>query len=454
MNFSELIEKQRTYFHSGATRSLQFRLDMLQKLRAALLEYEGRIAAALKQDMNKTPIETYMTETGIVLEEISYHMRHLAGWMKERTVRTPLAQFPSKSFVSPEPHGVALIMSPWNYPVQLCLAPLVGAISAGCTAVIKPSAYAPATSAVIARMLGEQFSDEYIAVVEGGRAENASLLEQQFDYIFFTGSPDVGRLVMESAAKHLTPVTLELGGKSPAIVDQTANIKIAARRIAFGKIVNAGQTCVEPDYLFVHQSVKEEFITAFRSALNQFFPDGDMSDMNVIINPKHYERVAALLGCGKAVIGGGTDPVRRFIEPTLLDEVDMQSPVMQQEIFGPILPMFTYSDISECIAYIKQNPHPLALYLFTSDKQTERKVLHSCSFGGGCINDTIIHAATHYMPFGGVGASGMGGYHGRHSFDTFTHYRSIIKKATWFDLPLRYRPYTAAKDKLLHRFLK
>jgi len=453
MDISGLIENQRTYFQSGATRDKDFRISMLRKLQAAVKANEELINTAMKQDLNKCADEVYMTETGLVLDELKYHIRHAAGWMKERTVRTPLVQFPSRSFVSPEPFGVSLIMSPWNYPVLLCLDPLIGAISAGCTAVVKPSAYTPATSSALAHILGAIFPPEYIAVVEGGREQNAELLEQKFDYIFFTGSPSVGHLVMEKASRHLTPLTLELGGKSPVIVDETADIRIAARRIAFGKVLNAGQTCVEPDYLFVHEHVKADFVAEYKKALKEFFPDGDMSTMNVIVNDKHFNRVKALLESGTIVAGGRTDPSRRFIEPTLLDNVSLDSPIMQEEIFGPILPMITYTDIEMCIEYIVGQPRPLALYLFTSDAKQEKRVLSACSFGGGCINDTIIHIATSYMPFGGVGASGMGSYHGKKSFDAFTHYRSIVKKATWFDMPVRYRPYTSFKRRLLRLFL-
>ncbi|MFA6857425.1 MAG: aldehyde dehydrogenase [Treponema sp.] len=453
MDFNGLVEKQRTYFRSGAARDLKFRLSMLHKLQTALRDNENLINTAMKQDLNKCPDEVYMTETGLVLDELKYHIRHLSSWMKEQTVRTPLVQFPSRSFISPEPYGVTLIMSPWNYPVLLCLDPLIGAVSAGCTAVVKPSAYTPATSAALAQILGSIFSPEYIAVVEGGREQNAALLEQEFDYIFFTGSPSVGHLVMEKASKHLTPVTLELGGKSPVIVDETADIPVAARRIAFGKVLNAGQTCVEPDYLFIHESVKDRFTAEYKKVLDEFFPGGDMSTMNVIVNEKHFGRVKALLSSGTVTEGGQTDESRRFIAPTLLDNVSVDSPVMQEEIFGPILPMIAYTDIGTCIRYIVSHPRPLALYLFTSDRKQEKRVLSSCSFGGGCINDTIIHIATSAMPFGGVGASGMGSYHGRKSFDTFTHYRSIVKKATWLDLPVRYRPYTPFKRRLLRLFL-
>ncbi len=454
MNFHSLVEKQRAYFEQGNTRSPEFRISMLRKLQDAVKSNESLFNEAMKKDMNKCPSEVYMTETGMVLEELRFHIRHLSGWMRNKRVRTPLAQFPSKSFISPEPYGVVLIMSPWNYPIQLCLEPLIGAISAGCTAIVKPSAYAPETSQAIAQVLKSIYSEEYIAVVEGGREQNMLLLEERFDYIFFTGSPSVGRLVMESAAKHLTPVTLELGGKSPVIVDETANITLAARRILFGKLLNAGQTCVAPDYLFIHKNVMLTFEAAYIGALSEFFSTGNMDDMTTIINDKHFERVSGLLESGRVLLGGETDKKRRFIAPALLDHVRLDSPIMQEEIFGPILPMITYTDIQECIDYIAKHPKPLALYLFTRDLSVEKRILDSCSFGGGCINDTIIHLATPYMGFGGVGNSGMGSYHGKKSFDTFTHYRSIVKKATWLDLAIRYRPYSKNRNKLMRFFLK
>ena len=454
MNFSRLVKSQRSFFQSGATRSYSFRRDALVKLQNAVRENKQLIADAMLADFNKCSDEVYMTEVGLLLDEARFHVKHLRTWMKDTRVRTPLAQFPATSFVSPEPQGVALIMSPWNYPVLLCLEPLVGAISSGCTAVVKPSAYTPKTSAALAKILGSIFPKEYIAVVEGGREQNAALLEEHFDYIFFTGSPAVGRLVMEKAAQHLTPVTLELGGKSPVIVDASANVALAARRIAFGKVLNAGQTCVAPDYVFIHENVKAQFIDAFKTVLEEFFPGGDMSTMNVIVNQKHYERICGLLKSGKIVAGGQTDAARRFIAPALLDNVSRTSAIMQEEIFGPLLPMLSFTDIQTCIDYIVQHPRPLALYLFTSDKEAEARVLNACSFGGGCINDTIIHLATPHMPFGGVGASGMGNYHGKASFDTFTHYRSIVKKSTRIDVPIRYRPYTEWKRKLLRFFLR
>lgn len=454
MDIENLVAKQRSFFLTGKTRSYAFRLEMLDRLRQAVQEYEKDLADAMKEDMNKCPSEVYMTETGMVLEELRYCRRHLKKWMKPEYCRTPLAQFPSCSFIQPEPYGVSLIMSPWNYPIQLSLEPLIGAISAGCTAVLKPSAYSGNTSRVLREMLNVVYPQEYVAVVEGGRAENQELMHQKFDYIFFTGSPEVGHEVMRCAAENLTPMTLELGGKSPVIVDETADLKIAARRIAFGKTLNAGQTCVEPDYLLIHRDVKTDFIREYQKALDRFFPKGDYWDMNVIINQKHFDRLSGLMGSGDIVLGGRTDPERRRIEPTLLDNVPVDSPIMQEEIFGPILPMLTYTSLETAVEFINDRPRPLALYLFTRNRKAERYVLDHLVFGGGCINDTIIHLATSRMPFGGVGNSGMGGYHGKYSFDTFTHYCSIVKKANWLDLPIRYRPYRKYKDRIVRMLMK
>ncbi len=454
MGIPEIVAAQREYFCSGATRSYEFRRDALLALQRAVRENEDRIAAAMRQDLNKSPFESYLCETGLVLDEVRFHLKHLKRWMQPARVRTPLAQFPSRSFTSPEPYGVALIMSPWNYPVQLCLEPLIGAISAGNCAVVKPSAYAPATSRVLAELLGGIFPPEYVAVVEGGRAENSALLEQRFDYIFFTGSVAVGRAVMAAAAKNLTPVTLELGGKSPVIVDHTADLRIAARRIAFGKVLNAGQTCVAPDYLLLEDGLLPAFREHYRAALREFFPDGDRGDMVHIVSEKHYLRKKELLAGQTCAIGGEFDDEMRFVAPTLLVDVAPDSPVMQEEIFGPILPVLTWRTLDEAIDFIRAREKPLALYLFTSDRETEQRVLNTCSFGGGCINDTIIHLATPHMGFGGVGASGMGQYHGKLSFDTFTHRRSIVKKSTRVDLPIRYFPYTEQKFRLLRKFLK
>lgn len=455
-NIHNIVEAQRAYFATGATRSKAFRIDALKKLQRAIRENEPMLAEAMKRDLNKAHMEGYMCETGLVLEELSYHIKHAGKWMKERRVHTPLSQFYAKSFISPEPYGVALIVGPWNYPVQLCLNPLIGAISAGNCAVIKPSAYASNVSHAIARLIGDTFPREYIAVIEGGRAENQALFTERFDYIFFTGSVEVGKDVMRAAAEHLTPVTLELGGKSPVIVDKDADIAMAARRIAFGKALNAGQTCVEPDYLFIHKSVKASFIEAYRQALDSFFPNGDMRDMATIISDKHYSRARSLMNEGDIVVGGSYDDERRFIAPALID-IDAIGPdaaIMQQEVFAPILPMMSFEAIDQVIAFITSRPKPLAFYLFTSSRATEKRFLSSCSFGGGCINDTIIHLASSALPFGGVGESGMGSYHGKRSFDTFTHERSIVKKSTKVDLDMRYFPYSRRKLNIIKLFMK
>ncbi len=454
MNITSIVARQRSFFESGATRSLAFRMDALRKLQKAIRDQEPLINAAMKADLNKTPFETYMTETGMVLDEIRFHLKHLPRWSRKKTVKTPITQFHAKSFIAPEPYGVALIMSPWNYPIQLCLEPVVGAISAGNCIIVKPSAYTQATSRAIAKIISDTFPPEYIAVVEGGREENKALLDEAFDYIFFTGSVEVGKAVMAAAAKNLTPVTLELGGKSPAIVDETADIPLAAKRIAFGKVLNAGQTCVEPDYLMIHESVKDRFLQEYAKALKEFFPDGDFSDMPVIISEKHFARVTGLLKGEKAVIGGGSDPVHRFVEPTVLVDITPDSPIMQEEIFGPILPVMAYKDLGTCISFIRSRPKPLALYLFTQTREVEQRILDTCSFGGGCINDTIIHLANPLLGFGGVGHSGMGSYHGKLSYDTFTHYRSIVRKSTWIDLPMRYHPYKEKNFKLIRMLMK
>lgn len=454
MNIGDLVMRQRAYFMSGATRPLSFRMDALKKLCKALTENETLINDALMKDLGKSPFETYITETGMVLEELRFHIRRLPRWMKNWPSPSPVAQFHAKSFVSPEPYGVALIMAPWNYPLQLSLLPLVGAISAGNCAILKPSAYAPATSRAIAKLVGGIYPSEYVAVVEGGREENKALLEEEFDYIFFTGSVAVGKEVMAAAAKHLTPVTLELGGKSPVIVDETADIRLAARRIAFGKVLNAGQTCVAPDYLLVHENVKDSFIEAYAAALKGFFPDGKLTDYPHIVNEKHFARLLKLMENEKAVLGGGYDAAARTIEPALLWGVTPDSPIMQEEIFGPILPLMTYHRLEECVDFIRSRPKPLALYLFTSDRRVEEKILDTCSFGGGCVNDTVIHVASSRLGFGGVGASGMGRYHGKSSFDTFSHDRSIVRKSTWIDIPLRYHPYRESALKIIKRIMR
>lgn len=454
MTIGEIVSRQREYFYTDVTKSVSFREAALKKLQSAISRDEGKILDALKKDLNKSPFEGYMTEVGMVLDELRFVIKNIRGWAKNKAAHTPLAQFHAKSFAVPEPYGIALIISPWNYPFQLCIEPLVGAIAAGNCIVIKPSAYATNTSRAVAELISSCFEPEYIAVIEGGREQNTELLKQRFDYIFFTGSVEVGKLVMESASRNLTPVSLELGGKSPCIVDQTADLKCAARRLAFGKYLNAGQTCVAPDYLLIHRSIKDEFVGHLKTAVKEFFPNGDYANMPVIINDKHFNRLLGLIKDEKVLLGGISNSKTRFIEPTILDDITFDSPVMQEEIFGPILPVIVFDTIDQAITSVSERPKPLALYLFTSDKATEQRVLKCLSFGGGCINDTIIHLATPHMGFGGVGNSGMGSYHGKFSFDTFTHYKSIVKKHTWIDLPMRYHPYTKSNFKLLRFFLK
>ena len=454
MDIHEIVESEKHFFRTGVTRGVDFRIDMLKKFRKAIIENDELISAALKADLNKQPFESYMCETGLLLEEINFHIKRLKKWSKTRRVKSGIGQLPGKSYVCPEPYGVVLIMAPWNYPVQLCLMPLVGAISAGNCAVVKPSAYAPESSRVISKLIESAFPTGFITAVEGGRDANKALLDEPFDYIFFTGSVAVGKTVMEAAAKRLTPVTLELGGKSPIIVDETANLPLAARRIAFGKVLNAGQTCVAPDYLMIEKSVEAPFIEEYKKALADFFPDGDMSGMVRIINDKHFERVCNILdNSGSIAIGGARDAETRFIEPAVLTGVPVDSPAMQQEIFGPVLPVLPYEKLDDCIDFIRSRPKPLALYIFSENKMNQEKVLNSCSFGGGCINDTVIHLASSHMSFGGVGESGMGSYHGKKSFDTFTHYRSVLKQGK-LDVKLRYFPYKSGKEKITRMILK
>lgn len=454
MDIHEIVESEKHFFRTGVTRGVDFRIDMLKKFRKAIIENDELISAALKADLNKQPFESYMCETGLLLEEINFHIKRLKKWSKTRRVKSGIGQLPGKSYVCPEPYGVVLIMAPWNYPVQLCLLPLVGAISAGNCAVVKPSAYAPESSRVISKLIESAFPTGFVTAVEGGRDANKALLDEPFDYIFFTGSVAVGKTVMEAAAKRLTPVTLELGGKSPIIVDETANLPLAARRIAFGKVLNAGQTCVAPDYLMIEKSVEAPFIEEYKKALASFFPEGDMSGMVRIINDKHFERVCNILdNSGNVVIGGARDAETRFIEPAVLTGVPVDSPAMQQEIFGPVLPVLPYEKLDDCIDFIRSRPKPLALYIFSENKMNQEKVLNSCSFGGGCINDTVIHLASSHMSFGGVGESGMGSYHGKKSFDTFTHYRSVLKQGK-LDVKLRYFPYKSGKEKIIRMILK
>ena len=452
----DLVTRQRSYFQSGATLPVSARLAALRRLYNAISSHEKEIRRALQKDLGKSGFESYMCETGMVLEEISYMLKHTPKFAREQRVHTPLAQFCSRSYKKPSPYGVTLIMSPWNYPFMLTLSPLADALAAGNTAVVKPSAYSPYTSEVLLSILTECFDPKYVAVVTGGRAENTCLLREHFDYIFFTGSQAVGKEVMRSAAEHLTPVTLELGGKSPCIVDQTADIRLAARRIVFGKYLNCGQTCVAPDYVYCHRSVKDQLIKEVQKQIRRQYGKQPLhsSDYGKIINEKHFDRILGLIDEKKVVHGGGSDRSTLRIEPTVMDNVTFSDAVMQEEIFGPAMPILVFDSLDEVIRRINSMPHPLALYIFTSDKKTARKVTARCGFGGGCINDTIIHLATSEMGFGGFGESGMGAYHGKTGFDTFTHYKSIVDKKTWIDLPMRYQPYRKGAEKLVRFFLK
>ena len=451
-----IVDGQRNFFLTGNTLDVEFRIQSLQKLKASILKYESEIHAAIQKDLGKSEFESYMCETGLTLSEITYMLKHIRSFAKEKRVHTPLAQFHSRSYRKPSPHGVVLIMSPWNYPFLLTIEPLVDAIAAGNTAVIKPSAYSPHTSAVIYRMISECFAPEYVSVITGGRAENTCLLGEKFDYIFFTGSQSVGKEVMRKAAEHLTPVTLELGGKSPCIVEKSANLKLAARRIVFGKYLNCGQTCVAPDYIYCDASVKDALLKEICRQIRKQFGKDPLHNKNYgkIINEKHFQRICSLIDPAKVVVGGENSPERLQIAPTVMDQVTFQDAVMGQEIFGPVLPVLTYRTLDEAVSQIQSMPHPLALYLFTSDQTVARKVTSCCGFGGGCINDTIIHLATSEMGFGGFGESGMGAYHGKDGFDTFSHYKSIVDKKTWLDLPMRYQPYRSVHNKLIHIFLK
>lgn len=452
----EIIQKQRNFFQSGATMSLSFRMHALQKLKKYIQKYEKEIHAAIRSDLGKSSFESFMCETGLVCSEISYMGKHLRAFARDQRVHTPLSQFPSRSFKKPCPYGVVLIMSPWNYPFMLTLDPLVDALAAGNTAILKPSAYSPHTSEILCKMIRECFPAEYVSVVTGGRAENTCLLQQDFDYIFFTGSQTVGKEVMRQAAVHLTPVTLELGGKSPCIVEKTADLKLAARRIVFGKFLNCGQTCVAPDYIYCDRSIQKELLTQIKKQIQLQFGTDPLNNpaYGKIINEKHFSRLCHLIDQKKVVFGGKSIRSALKIEPTVLSSVTFHDAIMQEEIFGPLLPIVTYDSLEEAIQKINRLPHPLALYIFTKKKSVAKKVISRCEFGGGCVNDTIIHLATSEMGFGGFGASGMGSYHGKDGFQTFSHYKSIVDKKTWLDLPMRYQPYKTIYEKAVRFFLK
>lgn len=452
----KLLKEQKEYFQSGATLPLSKRRASLDKLKLAIGRHEQELLEALKSDLGKSSSEGYMCEVGLTISEISYMQKHLHRLAREKRVITPMAHYVSRSFTKSVPYGNVLIMSPWNYPVLLTLEPLVDALAAGNTCIIKPSAYSPATTQVMKKLIEECFEKKYVALITGGRAENSCLLEQEFDYIFFTGSQSVGREVLRRAAEHLTPATLELGGKSPCVVDQTADLKVAARRIVFGKYLNCGQTCVAPDYLYCHESVKDSLLALIQSEITRQYGEEPLKnkDYGKIINEKHFHRISNLIDPKKVIAGGQREEESLRIAPTLLDHVTWEDPVMQEEIFGPLLPVLTYTSQKELMELINSKPHPLAAYYFSRDKQRIRRFTANVQFGGGCINDTIIHLATSNMGFGGVGASGMGSYHGRAGFDTFSHKKSIVDKKTWLDLPMRYQPYKKINDRLIKMFLK
>ena len=455
MQIEKSVNAQKAYFSTGVTLPITFRLKQLKALKNAIKAHEADILQALKTDLGKSEHESYMCEIGLTLHEITHFIKHLRSWSHPKRHHIGLANFHSKGYSVFDPYGCVLIMSPWNYPFLLCMQPLVGALAAGNCCMVKPSAYSPATSAVIKRILEEIFDPEYVTVVEGGRQENQALLEQRFDYIFFTGGVTVGKQVMEKAARHLTPVTLELGGKSPCIITDSCNLKVAAKRVVFGKYLNCGQTCVAPDYCLVDAKIKESFLKLVKEQVVEMYGENPLTnpDYGKIINAKHYERILGLIDPQKVILGGTSNAETLQIAPTILDNVTATDAVMQEEIFGPILPIITYETIEEAETFIKQYEKPLALYLFTKNAYLEKRFMSHVSFGGGCVNDTIVHLSESSMGFGGVGYSGMGTYHGKKSFETFSHQKYILKKYNWIDLPMRYQPYKALNLKLIRFFL-
>jgi aldehyde dehydrogenase (NAD+) len=454
-DIGKMVGAQRRFFNSGKTLDVSFRTRQLGLLHHAVKENEKMITDALHADLRKTPYESYMTEIGIVLEDIRFYMKKTARWAKPRRVRTPFYHLPASSWIYPEPYGLSLIIAPWNYPFQLAIAPLAAAVSAGNCAMVKPSEFSVHTSEVMADLIKQYFDPEYIAVVTGAVETSKALLAEKFDKIFFTGSPGVGRIVMKAAADNLTPVTLELGGKSPCIVEADADIRLSAKRIVSGKFINAGQTCIAPDYLLVHHSVRDRLIDEIQGYIQRFFGENPANSPEYprIINSRHLERLVGLMSGTTLICGGDYDPETLFLSPTLVGDVDGSHPVMQEEIFGPILPVISYDGIAEVIDMVNSRPRPLALYLFTGNHRTAETVLKRVSFGGGCVNDTLIHFATPYLPYGGVGKSGMGSYHGKFGFDAFTHHKGVMKNTFMIDFPFRYPPFFK-HIKLLKKILR
>ncbi len=458
-NFSEIarvIAAQRVFFMTHATKDVDFRIESLLKLKKAISRHSKQLCDALKKDLNKNAFEALSTETGWAHREIGATVKNIRKWARPTRIRTDLFNFPGRSFVYHEPLGVSLIISPWNYPFNLLISPLISCIAAGNCAVLKPANYSTHTSEAIREMITEAFDENYISIFKGGRDVIQELLTHRFDMIFFTGSPSLGKIVMEKASRNLTPVVLELGGKNPCIVENDADVKIAAKRLCYGKFLNASQSCIAPDYVLVNKSIKAELIENIKSCIKSFFGEFPQSspDFGRIINDAQFERVAALMKCGNVVFGGGTDRKDRYIAPTILDNVKPADPVMQEEIFGPILPIMEYGNLDEAIAYVNSKEKPLALYFFSSSRTKQDKILKLTSSGGGCINDTFVHIANLHAPFGGVGYSGMGSYHGIHGFNAFSHHRSILVKPTWIDIPARYAPYQDWKVRLVERIFR
>ncbi|MRH42199.1 aldehyde dehydrogenase family protein [Aquibacillus halophilus] len=453
--YSRMLNKQKDFFYTAKTKSISFRIDALENLKQAIKKNEDLLMSALKADLNKSAFDTYTTEIGILYEEIKFNKRHLNDWSKPKKVKTPITHTGSRSFIYSEPYGSALVIAPWNYPFQLAIAPIIGAIAAGNCVVLKPSELTPTTSGVLRKLISETFPEEYICVVEGGVETSQALLTEPFDYIFFTGSIAVGKVVMEAAAKNLIPVTLELGGKSPTIVHEDAHLKLAAKRIAWGKFTNAGQTCVAPDYLYVHRQVKQQFLNELQHAIIELYGEHPLTndDYTHIVSEKHFDRLTSLLNVENQWYGGKVDKDNLVIEPTVLIDINWSDKIMEDEIFGPILPIIDYEELTDVINEVNSQPKPLALYLFSESNDVQETVLKNISFGGGCINDTIYHLSSPHLPFGGVGSSGMGSYHGKSGFDTFSHKKSIMKQTTKFDIPLRY-PNVKNGLKKIKMFLK
>lgn len=455
MTINKVMKQHNIFFKTRKSFNISYRIRALDRLDEAIHYYENEINHALKKDLGKSRTESYMTEIGMTLSELSYIRKHLKSWTRTKKVPTSIANFPSKSYIIQEPYGTVLIMSPWNYPFLLCMAPLIGAVAAGNCVVLKPSDYSPSVSRVIQKIVARAFKLGHVSVVTGGREENTTLLEQRFDYIFFTGSIAVGKLVMEKAAKHLTPVSLELGGKSPCIIEKSANLKLAAKRLVFGKYLNCGQTCIAPDYVFVDEVIKDTFIKYVKHYIIQMFGQSPLKNSNYgkIINQKHFDRLCKLMESGHITHGGAFDRDALKIEPTVINHVVPTDPIMQEEIFGPLLPILAYQSIAEVESYIRENPKPLAFYLFTESNAIKKHFLSYTSFGGGCINDTIMHLVSNDIGFGGVGDSGMGAYHGKRSFDTFSHEKGVLVKSTRIDMPMRYQPYKTSYEKFVRKIL-